>query len=216
MLPAGHGFRGGRLHPGNYANTQHNSCLINEVLKDPAVQLVACFIDAGLLAFQPKLHSFLSNLLEKILLNNPNIVSMFNGCCYGACHFNLHSTSTRKYKDFFNILFAMCAVYSSGEFDHMRGGHFIAWSLCIVSQFPAGSAIFILSAPVTHANTLIAAHKWCSSMAFFTLSGLGQWYQNGYMADKELKECASLMQLQAWKKQCEDLWEIGLELLHYD
>lgn len=47
-LPAGVGFGGGRTCPGNYANSNHNAPLIDQVLADPAVQLMARFVDCAL------------------------------------------------------------------------------------------------------------------------------------------------------------------------
>ncbi|KAJ3726338.1 hypothetical protein C8R42DRAFT_694941 [Lentinula raphanica] len=171
------------LRPSNYANTAHNAGLVQQVLDDPAIQRVARFVDCGLAAFFPALHRFLTNLLAQILADNPGIRRMFEGCCYGACHLNLHSAATRKHEDYFNILFSMCAVYASGEYDHTRAGHFIAWSLGLVTQFPPA------------------------------LLCLGRWYQNGYMSDKDFKAQASAKQLQSWKTQRSKLWEVGLELL---
>ncbi|KAJ3823095.1 hypothetical protein F5880DRAFT_1482882 [Lentinula raphanica] len=212
-LPAGCGFGGGKLRPSNYANTAHNAELVQKVLDDPAVQRVARYVDCGLAAFFPALHRFLSSLLNRILSDNSSIRRMFQGCCYGACHFNLHSAATRKHEDYFNILFSMCAIYASGDYDYTRSGHFIAWSLGLVTQFPPGTALFIPSAPVTHANTPIPSHQHRSSIAFFTSSGLGRWYQNGYMSDKDFKAQATPKQLQSWKDLRSKLWEVGLELL---
>ncbi|KAJ3729772.1 hypothetical protein C8R42DRAFT_175478 [Lentinula raphanica] len=212
-LPAGCGFGGGKLRPSNYANSPHNAELVQQALDDPAVQRVARYVDCGLAAFLPGLHRFLSNLLSKILKDNPGIHRMFEGCCYGACHLNLHNVATRNHEDFFNILFSMCAVYASGQYDYARAGHFIAWSLGLVTQFPPGTAVFVPSASVTHANTPIPENQHRSSIAFFTSSGLGRWYQNGYMSDKDFKSQASAKQLQAWKEQRSKLWQVGLELL---
>ncbi|KAH7872154.1 uncharacterized protein C8R40DRAFT_1053013 [Lentinula edodes] len=217
-LPAGCGFGGGRTSPGNYANTAHNEPLVDAVLSDPAVQRVARYVDAGLQTYWPKLHQFLSNLLEHILMDCPDIRRLFAGCCYGACHLNLHNAATLDHEDYYNILFALCAVYASGKYDHTRSGHLIAWSLGIVAQFPAGSAAFLPSACVTHANTPIDSksgeHR--SSIAFFTSAGLARWYHNGYMSDKEFMERASPRQLSAWKDYRSRLWKAGLELLQYD
>ncbi|KAJ3725391.1 hypothetical protein C8R42DRAFT_540155, partial [Lentinula raphanica] len=130
----GCGFGGGKLCPSNYANTPHNARLIQQVLDDPSVQRVARFVDNGLAMFFPALHRFLSNLLDKILADNPDIRRMFEGCCYGACHFNLHNAATRQHEDFFNVLFSMCAVYASGQYDHTRAGHFVTWSLGLAAD----------------------------------------------------------------------------------
>ncbi|KAE9401182.1 hypothetical protein BT96DRAFT_818264, partial [Gymnopus androsaceus JB14] len=145
-LPAGCGFGGGRTCPGNYANTAHNVPLIQAMLDNSAVQRVARYFEctpAGLHAYFPKLHHFYSNLLARILEDRPEVARMFEGCCYGACHFNLHNAAAVDHEDWYNILFGMCAVYSSGLFDHTRGGHFIAWSLGIVAQFPPGCVIYV-------------------------------------------------------------------------
>ncbi|KAJ3724641.1 hypothetical protein C8R42DRAFT_577592 [Lentinula raphanica] len=212
-LPTGLGFGGGRTEPGHYANSVHNAKLMEEFLADPAVQLVARFVDAGLRALFPKLHRFLENLLEKILVDNPDLTRMFAGCCYGACHVNLLSACTRPHQDYFNVLFAMYCAFSVGSFDHTRGGHLIAWEFGVVTEFPPGTAIFLPSAWVTHANVPIESHERRSSIAFFMSSGLARWYQNGYMSDKSFQELATARQLQAWKEARSKLWETGLEML---
>ncbi|KAE9385964.1 hypothetical protein BT96DRAFT_799904, partial [Gymnopus androsaceus JB14] len=209
----GCGFGGGRTCPGSYANTAHNAPLVQAVLDNPAVQWVARYVNAGLQAYFPKLHLFYCNLLACILGNNPEIAQMFEGCCYGACHLNLHNASTMDHEDWYNILFGMCAVYSSGHFDHTCSGHFIAWSLGVVTQFLPACALYVPSACVTHANTPIAGHETRSSIAFFMSAGLARWYQNGYMSDKEYKERASVEQVQVWNASRAKLWEVGLELL---
>lgn len=148
-------------------------------------------------------------------MDNPEIRPMFDRCCYGACHFNLHRSASVDHEDFFNILFAMCAIYSSGNFDFTRGGHLIAWSLGIVAEFPPGSAAYLPSACVTHANTPISSDETRSSVAFFMSAGLARWYQNGFMSDKEYKERVSPIQLKAWLDYRAKLWETGMELLQY-
>ncbi|KAJ3818581.1 hypothetical protein F5880DRAFT_1491145 [Lentinula raphanica] len=212
-LPTGLGFGGGRTEPGHYANTAHNTKLMEEFLADRAVQLVARFVDAGLQTLFPKLHRFLDNLLEKILDDNPDLKRMFPGCCYGACHVNLITAWTRQHQDYFNILFAMCCVFCVGAFDSTRGGHLIAWEFGIVTELPPGSAVFLPSAWVTHANIPIAPHERRSSIAFFMSLGLARWYQNGYMSDKTFQELAEPSQIQAWKDARSKLWEAGLEML---
>ncbi|KAJ3900384.1 hypothetical protein F5879DRAFT_809325, partial [Lentinula edodes] len=169
-------------------------------------------------AYFPKLHQFLSSLLEKILKSCPEIWHMFAGCCYGTCHFNLHNTAMLDHEDYYKLLFALCAVYTSGKYDHTCSGYLIAWFLGIMTQFPAGSAAFLPSAWVTYANTPVdnknGEHRSC--IAFFMSTGLAQWYHNGYMSDKEFKEQASAKQLSAWKDYWSRLWETGLELLQDD
>lgn len=89
--------------------------MVHEVVTPSLSHVLTAFSEC-LRAYFPKLHLFFSNLLQKIFLDNPEIKLMFEGCCYGACHFNLHTASSKDHEDFLNVLFAMCAVYSSGSF----------------------------------------------------------------------------------------------------
>lgn len=84
--------------------------MVHEVVTPSLSHVLTAFSEC-LRAYFPKLHLFFSNLLQKIFLDNPEIKLMFEGCCYGACHFNLHTASSKDYEDFLNVLFAMCAVY---------------------------------------------------------------------------------------------------------
>ncbi|KAJ3765229.1 hypothetical protein FB446DRAFT_655547 [Lentinula raphanica] len=183
-LPAGIGFGGGRTEPGNYANSPHNAALIADLLADPALKLAASFVDAGFRTLFPKLHCFLTNLLNRILDDNPALTRLFSECCFAALHFNLSFAWTDNHTDYFNVLFTMCCAFCVGDFDYTRGGHLIAWEFGVVTEFPPGSAVFLPSAWVTHCNVPIASHEHRSSLAFFTSSGLTRWYQNGYMSDK--------------------------------
>lgn len=167
----------------------------------------------GLQAYFPKLHCLYTNLLARILEDRPEITQMFEHCCYATCHFNLHKAATLDHEDWFNLLFGMCAAYSSGLYNHTHSAYFIAWSLGIVTQFPPACAIYVPSACVTHANTPIAPHETRSSIAFFMSAGLARWYHNGYMSDKEFKERASVAQLKEWIECRAKLWEIGMEIL---
>lgn len=216
-LPCGYGFGGGRTMPGSYVNTPHNSPLIRKVLAIPAIQNIARMVDRGLLSFFPKLHALLTNLDEKIVdVDNPEIERAFPGCCYPACHLNLHNACTLTHLDFFNLVFSMCAVASAGPFDHTRGGHIIAWSLGLVIEFPSGSTVYLPSACVDHGNIPVAAHERRHSMAFFVPAGLARWYHNGFRSDKEFCELASPEQLTTWIAYKAKLWEVGMELLHID
>ncbi|KAJ3717366.1 hypothetical protein C8R42DRAFT_697664 [Lentinula raphanica] len=212
----GIGFGGGRTEPGNYANSPHNAKLIEDLLADPAFKSVASFVDAGLSTLFPKLHCFLTNLLQNILDDNPLLQRLFDECCYAALHFNLQFAWTDNHVDYFNVLFAMCCAFCVGNFDHTRGGHLIAWEFGVVAEFPPGSAIFLPSAWVTHANVPIATHERRSSLAFFTSSGLARWYQNGYMSDKSFQDLAIHSQLKTWKDARNRLWETGVDMLIQD
>ncbi|KAE9403703.1 hypothetical protein BT96DRAFT_814613 [Gymnopus androsaceus JB14] len=212
-LPCGYGFGGGRLMPGSYANTLHNTRLIQQALDSSDIQALATYADRRLRAFFPKLHALALNLDRQIVdVDNPQIKCAFKDCCYPACHLNLHNAATIIHADYWNLVFLMCAVVCMGHFDHTRSVHFIAWSLGLVFEFPSGSAMYIPSACVTHSNTPLAPHEHRSSMAFFVPAGLVQWYHNGFCSDKDFCEHASPKQLGDWKEYCANLWEVGLGL----
>lgn len=151
--------------------------------------------------------------MQKIIEeDNPGLKRLFAGCCYAACHFNLDRASTLIHADYWNVIFGMCGVYSSGPYDYKRSGHLIMWSLGIVVEFPPGCAILLPSAPVEHSNTPLAEGERRSSIAFFVSAGLARWYHNGYMSDKEYLNRASEQQKKAWMDYRDTLWELGMEL----
>lgn len=45
-LPAGCSFGGGRLNPGNFANSNHNAPLVAQTLEDPSIQRIVRFVDS--------------------------------------------------------------------------------------------------------------------------------------------------------------------------
>ncbi|KAF9065364.1 hypothetical protein BDP27DRAFT_1229077, partial [Rhodocollybia butyracea] len=134
----------------------------------------------------PKLHAIYTSLDGKIVkASNPEIKCSFPHSCYPASsHFNMHKSGTLYHSNFWNWLFSMCAIFSGGKFDHKSGGHFIAWDLSIVAEFPPGSAIYVSSAAVPHTNSSIVPHERHHSMVFFLPAGLVHYYHNGFLSDK--------------------------------
>ncbi|KAF9063512.1 hypothetical protein BDP27DRAFT_1232061 [Rhodocollybia butyracea] len=214
-IGAGYGFGGGRVRPGEYCNSKHNSKILQIVLDSPVIQCIAQYVDQGLLALFPKLHALYTNLGEKIVNADGRIKPSFERCCYPACHFNLHEAGALTHSNYWNWLFSMCSIFSGGPFDHRRGAHLIAWSLGLAVEFPSGSAVFLPSAAVPHANTSAAPLEHRHSLAFFLPAGLVCYYHNGYRSDKDFRELASPQQLKAWLDYRKDMWKQGLELLQY-
>ncbi|KAE9384970.1 hypothetical protein BT96DRAFT_1007506 [Gymnopus androsaceus JB14] len=146
-IGVGYGFGGGRIRPGNYVNSVHNSELLQQALATAVVKRIARYVDCtailtllleGLLALFPKLHSLYTSLDRQIVdVNNPNI-------------------HTKYHLDHWNYIGGMCAAFNGGSFDSKRSGHFIAWSLGLVIKFPPGTAIFVPSAAVPHSNMPLA------------------------------------------------------------
>jgi hypothetical protein len=230
----GYGFGSGRVRPGEYVSSPHNSLILQTVLDNPVVQRIACYVDRrhslldqpsaccsfelleGLLALFPKPHTVYTNLSRNIIeADNPKIKRSFPGSCYPACTFNLHSASTLYHSDFWNWLFSMCAIFSGGKFDHKRSSHFIAWGLGIAVEFPRGSTIYIPSAAVPHSNSPIAADERRHSMVFFLPAGLVSYYHSGFRSDKDFRELATPDQLGAWLDHRQNMWKVGLDLLKY-
>ncbi|KAE9385581.1 hypothetical protein BT96DRAFT_960720 [Gymnopus androsaceus JB14] len=204
---------GGRVRPGSYVNSARNAKVMQKALDSPVIQRIARYVDP----LFPKLHALYTNLDKQVVdVDNPDIRCSFQHCCYPTCHFNLHSSSTVFHTDYWNYIGGMCAAFCGGKFDPKRSGHFIAWSLGLVFEFPPGSAIFVPSAAVPHLNTPLAKHERHHSLVFFLPAGLVRWYHNGFRSDKEFKEQASPEQLQAWLGYWKSLGKEALELLQYD
>ncbi|KAE9404871.1 hypothetical protein BT96DRAFT_812948 [Gymnopus androsaceus JB14] len=213
-IGVGYGFGGGRRRPGSYVNSAHNARLLQQALGSPVIHRIARYVDQGLLALFPALHSLCTNLDRSVVdVDNPEIQRSFQNCCYPACHFNLHSSSTAYHSDYWNYIGGMCAIVSGGKFDCKRSAHFIAWSLGLAFEFPPGTAIFVPSAAVPHSNTPLAKHERRHSLAFFLPAGLVRWYHNGFRSDKEFRDLAAPSELQAWLDYRKNLGEVALDLL---
>ncbi|KAE9387294.1 hypothetical protein BT96DRAFT_960422 [Gymnopus androsaceus JB14] len=189
--------------PGSYCNMLHNAPLIQQVLDNPDIQAVATYADQGLRDLFPRLHALVLNLNKQIV----------DDCCYPACHLNLHNASTLIHTDYWNLVFLMCSIVCMGHFDHTRSGLLITWSLGLVFEFPAGTAMYIPSACVAHSNTPIDPHERHHSMAFFIPAGLARWFHNGFCSDKDFTEHTSPGLLKEWKEYRANLWEFGVDLL---
>lgn len=173
------------------------------------------FLDL-LLAYFPKVHTLLTNLLDKIVGADDELRRNFPGCCYAAFHMNMNRAATKPHNDLLNGFFTGCGVCSFGPYDYTRGGHLILWDLGLVVEFPPGCVIILPSALITHSNIPIGPGETRHSATFFTAAGLLRWYHNGFMSDKEFTERAEGKQLEAWKAYKAGLWQVGLEMLRGD
>ncbi|KDR76663.1 hypothetical protein GALMADRAFT_43935, partial [Galerina marginata CBS 339.88] len=63
-------------------------------------------------------------------------------------------TACFKHTDFLNLVRVAVTVF--GDFDRIKGGHFVLWDLGLVVEFPPGSTILSPSAVIAHSNVPVS------------------------------------------------------------
>ncbi|KAJ3798252.1 hypothetical protein F5050DRAFT_1580405 [Lentinula boryana] len=206
-------FGGGQRHPGNFLHSQKDEDAWIKFSTSEEVVNLARRIDNLLACYFPKIHTLYCNVLDDLCKENPALRRNWEGCCFGASSLNFTHAVTNKHRDFRNLLFGQCAVWSCGSFDYQKGGHLIVWDLNLVIEFPPGSVALLPSALLSHSNTAIGRHEQRHSMTFFSASGLFRWRHNNFMSDKDFCAGASHEERMKWDEHRERLWETGVELL---
>ncbi|KAL0565683.1 hypothetical protein V5O48_016337, partial [Marasmius crinis-equi] len=223
---SGVSFGGGQTKPSNLLpRVARNGDIIDELKGKPAVKAVVGYADYLFKANHKPLHTLYHNVNRAIVHQNPTLKTAFGDkSAFAACHFNFHNVVTVPHRDFKNLVFGMCMVYASGDYDYREGGHLILWDLGLVIEFPPGSFIFLPSALLEHSNVCIRDGERRSSMVLFSASGLFRWVHNGGMSDTKFedrlklardegdKEAAKL--LKEWKAYKKELPNLGLHFLH--
>lgn len=130
----------------------------------------------------PKLYSYYTDYMGPLYKSDPLLKPIFHSCIFSTTTYNFSpQTVCYRHKDFANLTFGLCTVWSLGDFDAVMGGHLILWDCHLVIEFPPGSLILLLSAIVSHSNTSITSHEHRYSFALYSAGALFRWVSNGFM-----------------------------------
>ncbi|KAJ3780021.1 hypothetical protein GGU10DRAFT_280054 [Lentinula aff. detonsa] len=206
-------FGGGQQRPSNFLHTNHDQSIVDEVRNTEVVKAIARRVDFLLACYFPNLHSLYTNVLQDLCKHDGNLKPNWEGCCFAAASLNFQNAVTFSHRDYLNLLFGQCAVYSAGSFNYKKGGHLILWDLRLILEFPPGCIIFFPSAMIRHSNTAIQNSETRHSLTFFSASGLFRWRHNNFMSDKDFVAGASRDERATWDEHRRNLWQTGLELL---
>ncbi|KAL0568690.1 hypothetical protein V5O48_013296 [Marasmius crinis-equi] len=223
---AGFSFGGGQTKPSNLLpRVPKNSTVTKHLLNNPSVQAVVGYADYMFKANYTRLHSLYRNVNTVLVDKDPSLKPAFGDkSVFAACHFNFHNVVTAPHRDYKNLVFGMCCVYATGDYDYREGGHLILWDLGLVIEFPPGTFIFLPSALLEHSNVCIREGERRSSMVLFSASGLFRWVHNGGMSDTKFEERLKLARdrdddeeagqlLKDWKAYKKSLPQVGLHFL---
>lgn len=106
---------------------------------------------------------------------------------FPAASFNCSPQSVlNSHFDYGNLSFGLCALTALGNFNYQEGGHLILHTLKKVVEFPLCSTILLPSTAVEHANSPIASHETCYSIAQYVSGGLFHWVAHDFKAAKAL------------------------------
>ncbi|KAK7457915.1 hypothetical protein VKT23_010262 [Stygiomarasmius scandens] len=206
-------FGGGQQRPANLALSSLEAQVLGQLRQEPAMIEVARYCDYLMRCYFPKVYTLYRNVLDALKEENADLDINFEECCFAAAAINFRKACTFRHRDFLNLLFGLCAVFSLGDFDYKKGGHLILWDLGLIVEFPPGCVILIPSAMIEHSNTALRMKDVRHSITFFSASGLFRWVHNGGMSDKDFVASAPPDVLKEWYKHRSELWKTGLALL---
>lgn len=162
----------------------------------------------------PDLYNYYVDHMRPLYKHDPTLKPIFPSCIFSAATYNFGPrTVCYKHRDFGNLPFGWCALWSLGCFDPTKGGHLILWDCHLVIEFPPGSVILLPSAIVAHSNTTITPHERRYSFALYTAGALFRWVSNDYMTAENYQAKLSVEQWEAEKEKNSTRWKDGLALL---
>lgn len=126
---------------------------------------------------------------DALLEANTTLPRTFPNCVFPAATVNIGPrTVTSPHRDTQNYAGGWCAITALGDFDYVKGGHLILWSLGIALEFPAGSTVMIPSALIMHSNVPIAVQETRYSFTNYFAGQLLHWVDNGHASAKSVAQ----------------------------
>ncbi|RPD55261.1 hypothetical protein L226DRAFT_470756, partial [Lentinus tigrinus ALCF2SS1-7] len=185
IVTVGISYGGGQKWPSNMAQTKHNSRVVSNILKHPAIKRVAGFINTAFQLYAPDVHEHYHACLNDLLKSDPTLTRPFDNSVFAAGTFNLGArVATKVHLDHMNLATGWCGIIALGDFDPTTGGHLALWDLKLLLQFPPGAVIFIPSAILRHSNVAVSAHETRLSFTQYTAGGLFRWRDCGFRSKK--------------------------------
>ncbi|KAJ8473947.1 hypothetical protein ONZ51_g7542 [Trametes cubensis] len=207
-ITCGISYGGGQRRPGNLAQTAHNRNIINQLLRNTAIQRLAGFGDACLRLYAPRLYRYYSDTMDALCRDNCELRRNFRRGVFGAATFNLGpKVVTYVHTDHQNLPSGWCAVTPLGDFDYKKGGHLLLWDLKLIVEFPPGSLILLPSAVLRHSNATIAPHEHRFSFTQFSAGGLFRWVECGCRSQKAFSAEGNVLAMSGVER-----WLRGVEM----
>ncbi|RDX42271.1 hypothetical protein OH76DRAFT_1363083, partial [Lentinus brumalis] len=185
FLNCGVSYGGGQTEPRNISQGR-NERVVNELLRNPAVDRVAGFMSNAFKMFNPGMHALYSSTMAMLCAHDDNVRPNFSKNVFGAATFNLGpQVATLVHTDHLNYAPGWCAILALGNFDPTRGGHLVLWDLKLIVEFPPGSLIMIPSAILRHSNTPVQEGEERMSFTQFSAGGLFRWVECKFRTQKQ-------------------------------
>ena len=146
------------------------------------------FTLAAFAAYYPRVYREYVQLFARMGERYPDFEPPIGGSHFAAASGNVARAQTRSHQDEMNKANGICAIFNTGDFDPVLGGHLVLEQLGIVIEFPPGTVILIPSATLVHGNVAIGEHESRESVTLYTAGGLFRWVEYGFMTEKDLKE----------------------------
>ncbi len=145
-------------------------------------ECLACFA-----LYAPKLYANYHHRLRVLYRRFDTLSYVFPHSVFPAvsCNFGPNAT-TRMHLDHANRAVGLCAIFATGSYDHVLGGHLILHDFRLVIQFPAGATVLIPSATCRHGNTAIQDGETRTVLTQYAAGGLFRYMEYGFMTWKAL------------------------------
>ncbi|KAG6810084.1 hypothetical protein H0H92_013380 [Tricholoma furcatifolium] len=183
-IASGVSMGNGRLEPGKFTHPPALQKLLDRLLAQREIQQIGNFQSQSLFTYAPKLFAWLRSKLAGIMKAFP---TNFTKSIFPAVTLNVGpQTQCVIHLDHNNLAHGLCAVTSLGNYNPVRGGHFIFYTLRTVVEFPPGSTLFLPSATMPHGNTPIQDNETRYSVTQYCAGGLIRWVDYGFQTVKRL------------------------------
>ncbi|TDL19315.1 hypothetical protein BD410DRAFT_842218 [Rickenella mellea] len=173
---------GGQLHPKELdpLNKAHAEA-IKRFASNPHVQSVMRHVEVTFNTFFPKLANTYQYMKDQALKIYGLVHDYFAFSSFSATAVNSGGdVATSWHRDFLNLVFGVCAVFVTGDFDHRISGHVIMKEFRTIVEIRPGDLYFEPSGSVTHRNAPIRKEETRNSCVLFSAAGLFRWQHQGF------------------------------------
>ncbi|KAL1741682.1 hypothetical protein HDZ31DRAFT_44895 [Schizophyllum fasciatum] len=184
----GTSFGGGQQEPRPLKHSAQNRRELDRLTQLRPMQRIAHFGSGGFANWQPKVHTYYSDVQNRLLGWKPHLRRRrpFKKSVWSCLSINFGPrTLCNPHRDFGNLSFGFCTITALGRFNADLGGHLVLRELKLAIRFPAGSTILIPSALITHYNIEIAPSETRYSVTQYTAGAIFRFVAHGFRLDEE-------------------------------
>lgn len=174
--------------------------------------ILLMFLEEGFCTWMPHIHEQYSHLLQRLTSWKNSLKRNYEKSVFCAITFNFGPNAVCvSHLDHLNAAWGGCAITSGGNYNYVKGGHLILYSLRLIIEFPPACTFIVPSATIPHGNSAIQPDETHFSITQYTAGGLFRWDGYGNRTAKALAKEAPTHKAQV-DMLCDERWKNSISL----